>query len=369
MAGRAFEAYVIDKLQSQEKSNDYLANIVSKEYWDAQEALMRMDFTNTDQPGADSTYPYPTESEMPAISKAFDQFFATIKHEETANGNVRLFEPKAGYNESPQQWDESYGVQEAEGGNPDGEQQAARAFDVDAPSAIPGAPEVSLIQVGKQKAPRVIRSASEAASATRYLSQFAQERLVALVTDAKGVPLAIIHHTTGKTNSAQVEFGVLAGAITSIDGAANVWISHNHPSGEAALSDSDRAVFDRIKDLMDGSGVTAQGILAVTPKIFSADGAQKADNWYIKDLPARGKTIEVVERAFVVQPKARLGVTSPSAAMRMISAYSAGKTGVLLMDTQHKPTAFIPLTGEQMGKLRDGSLGDVLRAIHKTGAK
>ena len=82
MSARAFEAYVIAKLQDQGQSNDYLANIVSPEYWRAQEALFHGE-------GKD-TYPYPTADEVPAIRAAFDEFFRVVETRETDKG-VAMF--------------------------------------------------------------------------------------------------------------------------------------------------------------------------------------------------------------------------------------------------------------------------------------
>lgn len=39
LSARAFEAYLISKLQDQNASNDYLANVVSQEAWDAAAAM------------------------------------------------------------------------------------------------------------------------------------------------------------------------------------------------------------------------------------------------------------------------------------------------------------------------------------------
>lgn len=91
MAARAFESYIIAKLQANNGANDYLANIVSKAYWDAAEAIQRGDFLrDAAQPPVES-YPYPLESEQPGIHAAFDQFFATLKTEPTGDGKVRLY--------------------------------------------------------------------------------------------------------------------------------------------------------------------------------------------------------------------------------------------------------------------------------------
>lgn len=81
MSARAFESYLISKLQDQDASNDYLANIVSPETWKAAEAL---GFELED------SYPYPTAGEIPAIRAGFDKFFETIESRETERG-IELF--------------------------------------------------------------------------------------------------------------------------------------------------------------------------------------------------------------------------------------------------------------------------------------
>lgn len=81
MSARAFESYLISRLQDHGASNDYLANIVSEKTWQAAEA---MGFE------LDSSYPYPTAGEIPRIRAAFDSFFTTIQSKETNKG-VMLF--------------------------------------------------------------------------------------------------------------------------------------------------------------------------------------------------------------------------------------------------------------------------------------
>ncbi|HRO35393.1 LPD38 domain-containing protein [Thauera sp.] len=81
MSARAFESYLISRLQDHGASNDYLANIVSEKTWQAAEA---MGFE------LDSSYPYPTAGEIPRIRAAFDSFFTTIQSKETDKG-VMLF--------------------------------------------------------------------------------------------------------------------------------------------------------------------------------------------------------------------------------------------------------------------------------------
>jgi len=82
MTARAFESYVIEKLKDQNASNDYLANIVSEDYWKASEALGMED---------SNSYPYPEAAEIPEIRAAYDNLFEVIETQETGDGNVLLF--------------------------------------------------------------------------------------------------------------------------------------------------------------------------------------------------------------------------------------------------------------------------------------
>lgn len=81
MSARSFESYLISKLQDNNASNDYLANIVSEQGWKAHEALGMAE---------EGSYPYPTVDELPALRAAFDSFFQTIETAPTDKG-IRIF--------------------------------------------------------------------------------------------------------------------------------------------------------------------------------------------------------------------------------------------------------------------------------------
>jgi hypothetical protein len=86
MSARSFESYIIAKLQDQGKSNDYLANILPHDAWDALDAISGE---------KQSTYPYPSAEESPKIREAFDRFFNTVDTKETPSG-VALFSQTEG---------------------------------------------------------------------------------------------------------------------------------------------------------------------------------------------------------------------------------------------------------------------------------
>lgn len=87
-SARAFESYVIAKLQDQSATNDYLANIVSKEVWDVVEEGRAKFITGGK---AVESYPYPTVDELPAVRTAFDEFFKTVETREDDAGSVVMF--------------------------------------------------------------------------------------------------------------------------------------------------------------------------------------------------------------------------------------------------------------------------------------
>lgn len=82
LGARAFESFVIAELERKGMTNDYLANIVSQEYWDAAESLGLED---------GSTYPYPNQIEASSINAAYQSLFETIDVREGDSGNIDLF--------------------------------------------------------------------------------------------------------------------------------------------------------------------------------------------------------------------------------------------------------------------------------------
>lgn len=76
LGARGFEAYIVEKLQDNNASNDYLVNIVDEKVWNALSELT----------GDKKEYPYPTQRELPAIVAAFDNLFQVVEQRETDDG-------------------------------------------------------------------------------------------------------------------------------------------------------------------------------------------------------------------------------------------------------------------------------------------
>lgn len=89
VTARSFERFVIEKLAEEGYESDYLATILPKDAWDAAEQAAG---------NVLESYPYPTDSEMPVIKKAYQKLFDTLKTKETDYGTAlysrsRKFDP------------------------------------------------------------------------------------------------------------------------------------------------------------------------------------------------------------------------------------------------------------------------------------
>lgn len=85
MHARAFESYVLAKLQDQSASNDYLVNVVNGTLWGMQAELS----------GLGDSYPYLKPNETEVVRPAFDALFDTIETRQTGRG-VEMYSRRQG---------------------------------------------------------------------------------------------------------------------------------------------------------------------------------------------------------------------------------------------------------------------------------
>ena len=215
-----------------------------------------------------------------------------------------------------------------------------------------------------------------AARAMAYLHRYAVERFDALVTDAEGRPLAIVGSFKGDRAQASVHQATIVGEAFRIDGAANIWLAHNHPSGNPALSPADRMVSQMLARLLRGSQIKMQGIFAIGGR--SPDGGRM---YQFEPADAPGESIEgsaiaagsaqvpIVERVLTQDGKLGPAIRSPAEANAMARTISGGKPGVILLDNQNAPVAFVPVNPQEVEELRrDGRMDAMLRAFSMANA-
>jgi hypothetical protein len=227
---------------------------------------------------------------------------------------------------------------------------------------ITGRETIKQVEVGFE----TLDTPAKVALATIALSKSPQEKFWAITLDKDNKPLAILNHTMGVKDAASVDPAAVAGWAVSVEGATQVYFSHNHPSDISVLSSADKTISAKIKNLLDGSGVESKGIMAVTPVDFThEDGTSD----FIPIAETSNK-VDLVERTLErLSTKNRKAITSPATAKSIIEDLSQGDEGVLLLNGQHVPVGFLPFDFEKHGgQLRGGKLATLLKAVESTNA-
>jgi hypothetical protein len=218
-----------------------------------------------------------------------------------------------------------------------------------------------LVQVGTRMLPsdRVI-DWDGAADALSGLSRFAVEHFDVLITDANGKPMAIVGGFKGAVTQTSVYPATVAMEALRIEGAAHAWAVHNHPSGEARLSDADRRLSLTFDHLMFPSTVEYHGLAAVarqpdgTVKWSAIDADERDYKGQFTPGPAT-VPVPVVEREILTGNNVGASLTSPAHARELVRQVSGGQQGLLLLNTQNALTGWVPMRSlsQQKGKAYD----------------
>jgi len=379
MTARSFESYVIEKLKDQSASNDYLANIVSEEFWQASEAL-GMEESNS--------YPYPGAAEIPEIRAVYDALFEVIETVEQPDGAIMLREqdgvPYYQVNEDQIALDfDAEPDNDGEAGNLQSGQRGAGNAATEAANAGRRAPRLqnqrqTTRQIERQSFFHGLREVTSAAEAAHVLAPFrkdAHETFLALVLDDSGRPLAIVRHSKGTIDGAAVYPSQFVADVVSVPGVKSVWLSHNHPSGTMAPSESDLNLTEKLSPILKDAGVGLEGHVIIgfgrAHTAFALPGGYSS-------IPGptvaavRSHRIPVLERQIKQKSgmKNAVKIKAPQdavSALRDIAGES--QTGVMLLDNAHRPTGFLDLSGYDLEALRGTSAyRDVLQSLAATNA-
>lgn len=206
-------------------------------------------------------------------------------------------------------------------------------------------------------------SPEQAAHITAGLRKSPQEQLVAIVVDENDKPIQIVRHTIGLASQTSAEPFSLLGAIANTPGAKGFWLSHNHPSGTASLSMADTRLAKALYDLSENTGIENKGILAIGKDKFAFYDPKTANEMRDVAIPPapRNKPISIVERVFKkTNTLDSASVTNDSVARDVASKIAGEDTGLILMNAQRQPVAFLPLEDIDLGTLRETGIAKQL---------
>ena len=220
-----------------------------------------------------------------------------------------------------------------------------------------------------------VSSPEDAAQVSRGIQREAQETFALIVTDKNKKLLGIIRHTIGGIGEAKIFLGQLMGTAHQLPGAANVWATHNHPSGTAKLSDPDHDLNKRLADLYTDSGLKYRGILAVPAgNETSAWANQLGQEVQVSSQPTSDQSydVPVYIRTFERQPDLESGKqlrhSGAVAEFGRDHFRAGGVPSILFFDGQMRPIGTYAMTPQEMAVLRGGRLGDFQRMLSETNA-
>lgn len=251
--------------------------------------------------------------------------------------------------------------------------RAAKAIRLSQTEATPGLYYVTakLEKVGERQLPDKITTAQEAANATAYLSRNAVEHYDAIVTDKNGKVLAVIGSFKGAAAQTSVYPSTIIQELAKIDGAANVWASHNHPSGLNVLSQADRFLSRTTGEMLRGSGVRYRGLLVVADGkyAFVDHGSGNESDGLIEAHSGKMVKAPIVERVTEGTPLYDMTINAPGQAKTIVPQLAKEQPGIVFLSAQHAPVSFAPIEPTDIYPLREnGRLMKLFRAASDTGA-
>ncbi|QUO26134.1 hypothetical protein KEH57_04180 [Burkholderia cenocepacia] len=224
------------------------------------------------------------------------------------------------------------------------------------------------VSVGSRHAGRLysgverVTTPAEVAHAIAGLRRYPQENLVVLVTSADGKPLELLRHQVGDIAQVSANPALLVGSAVRVPNGAHAWILHNHPSGRSKLSGPDMNLSRKVGDLFRGTRLDYRGLFAIGRRDFSfvdPGGREQSDRL----VPAvRRHAIPVTERIFKRVGTFGDPLSDFNAASALTAELSGRRPGVVLLNAQNEPVAFVPMALERMARLRDTGGADTLFA-------
>lgn len=219
-----------------------------------------------------------------------------------------------------------------------------------------------------------IETPADAAHVAFPLTRRAQEAAIAIVTDAEGNVLGVVQHSTGSLESTPLTPRDLLGVVHDFPRAAEVWFAHNHPSGDPSLSPADRETTSQLAALLDGSGIRSRGQVIVGQRggaVWTEGKGGRNERIPLSALnldQERNKKIKTYEREIVKLPSS-VPLFYKRQTVDYAKSLGDGASGIIIVDTKIRPITFVPMSVDDMAKLKTGDTktgsSSIMSAFHK----
>lgn len=205
----------------------------------------------------------------------------------------------------------------------------------------------------------VIDTAEKAAHVFGESLRDPNERFNALVLDRNDRPIAYLKLFAGTIGEVSVAAEHVAKEVYQTPGAKSVWFAHQHPGGDPKPSAADVGLTRRLAQLFHPSlGVELKGHLVLGYQRASLLGFEGG---LLRELDypqaPRNLSIPIAARRMVAGESLGQSITRTDQAREAIKRIAGERSGVLFLDYQNRPRAFLPMTPEEMNKLRTWRTG------------
>ena len=149
-------------------------------------------------------------------------------------------------------------------------------------------------------------------------------------TSKNGKPRAIFGGFKGSPTQRAVSPGQVRMELARSDGAANLWMGHNHPSGTPDLSNADRNLSGAFEKILEGSNVRYHGLAAVARQGANVAWTSSADSSgpATAEPPATFR-VPMVERE-IPESSPSATVSSPTSAKSLVAPIREDPQGIPL---------------------------------------
>lgn len=252
--------------------------------------------------------------------------------------------------------------------------QAAPQFDLFAAPGIPGAQatkilervEVALETERTVNLPGgVIPGTDQAAAVFAALNTSPRERFQMLGVDATGKPVAFFELFAGTLMQTSIFPREVWLNLYMAPGVKAVYFAHNHPNGLPAPSQADTLITEQLQRMLrPGMGIEYKDhVILAGERYFSMQRGTS----YPTPVPSGDLVpVPVMERKIRVSRPVQYaqGLLTPADAENFFTQFQPEATGLLLLDVQHRPMGWWPMTAVQMaGMGLTANVADTLRYI------